>query len=314
MSLITVVGAGVVGGATGRGLADAGHMVQFVDVDPTTIAALTADGHNACPSIELLDDVGSFVFLTLPTPYDGFTWDLSAFTEGVASVGRALRTARAFHTVVVRSTVPPGTALNVVRPILERESGSPCGQRFSIASAPEFLRAASALEDFQHAWVTVIASQSRRSVERVSDLMRPFGGALLTYDDPTVAELIKCAHNNFNATKISFFNELWLVARELGVDHRAVASAVALSAEASFNPHYGLEGGRPYGGVCLPKDTKGFIGYARELGLALPLLQATVEINTVMESITEQRLETVHDMDLSESTIAVDQRGVASAS
>ncbi len=286
MSSITVVGAGVVGSATGIGLEDAGHDVRFVDIDSTKVAALGAAGHKASTAIELPADQGAFIFLTLPTPNDGLRWDLSAFKSGVVDVGRAMRETSAFQTVVVRSTVPPGTLRNVVQPLLEAESRGRAGLDFSIASAPEFLRAATAIEDFKHPWVTVIASESRRTVERVAELLGTFGGTVLTYEDPTVAELIKCAHNNYNATKISFFNELWLVAEKLAVDHALVASAIAASAEASFNPHYGIEGGRPYGGACLPKDTKGFLGFAEDLGVDVPILKATVEVNTRMESLT----------------------------
>ncbi len=308
MSSITVVGAGVVGSATGIGLEDAGHDVRFVDIDGAKVAALGADGHKASTAIELPADQGAFICLTLPTPTDGLRWDLSAFKSGVRAVGRAMRETTAFHTVVVRSTVPPGTSRNIVQPLLEAESRGQAGLDFSIASAPEFLRAATAVEDFKHPWVTVIASESRRTVERLVDLLGPFGGTMLTYGDPTVAELIKCAHNNYNATKISFFNELWLVAEKLSVDHAVVASAIAASAEASFNPIYGIEGGRPYGGACLPKDTKGFLGFAEELGVELPILEATVEVNARMESLTDTGMGAGRVIDLSNTTASARSR------
>jgi UDPglucose 6-dehydrogenase len=133
---------------------------------------------------------------------------------------------------------------------------------------------------------------------------------MLTYEDPTVAELIKCAHNNFNATKISFFNELWLVAQKLSVDPASVASAIAASAEASFNPHYGIEGGRPYGGACLPKDTKGFLGFAEDLGLDLPVLKATIEVNRRMEALTNTGMDAVRVIDLSEPADAASGRSL----
>jgi UDPglucose 6-dehydrogenase len=318
MASVVMIGSGVVGTATGRGLLDAGHDVTFVDIDPHRIARLIADGCRATDTIDLRGGLRRFVFLTLPTPNVEFAWDLSWFESGVAALGRALRDSTAFHTVVVRSTVPPGTTLGLVQPLLERESGKVAGRDFSIASAPEFLRAASAVEDFKHPWVTVIGSESRRTQERLTDLFSPFGGSLMTYDDPTVPELIKCTHNNFNAVKISFFNEVWLVAQALGVDQEAVASAVALSAEASFNPRYGIRGGAPYGGVCLPKDTKGFVGFAEDLDVELPVLQAAIETNARMESLARQRLEAVGSIDLTGRTgpLAADlplNMGVASA-
>jgi UDPglucose 6-dehydrogenase len=154
-----------------------------------------------------------------------------------------------------------------------------------LASNPEFLRAACAAEDFRHPWMTVIASRSARTVERLAGLLRPFGGELRTFADPAAAELLKCAHNIFNATKISFWNEMWLVARRLGLDLDGIASVVARSAEGSFNPEYGIRGGAPFGGVCLPKDTRGFLGFAEAIGVEMPLLRATVKVNDRLAAI-----------------------------
>ena len=101
-------------------------------------------------------------------------------------------------------------------PPWRRASGQRVGEGFTLASAPEFLRAASALEDFLSPWMTVVASKSRRTVERVEAFSGPFGGELRTYNDPAIAEMIKCTHNVFNATKISFWNEVWMVCEGLG--------------------------------------------------------------------------------------------------
>lgn len=202
----------------------------------------------------------------------------------------ALRDSEAFHTVVVRSTVPPGTCDGFVRPILEKACGGRAGKQFGLASNPEFLRAASAEEDFAFPWMTVIASRSRRTVERLTDLLRPFGGEVRTFPTPAAAELVKCCHNIFNATKISFWNEIWLVSRHLDLDPDAVAATVARSAEGSINPEYGIRGGAPYAGPCLPKDIKGFIGFAAAEGIEMPLLRAVVEVNDHMQNLLQQEL------------------------
>ena len=153
---------------------------------------------------------------------------------------------------------------------------------FGLASNPEFLRAVSAAEDFRHPWMTVIASRDPQTVERLRALLSPFGGELRTFTNPAEAEFIKCAHNIFNATKISFWNEMWLVGQHLGLDVDEIAATVAKSAEGSYNPSYGIRGGAPYGGVCLPKDTQGFLGVADSMGLRMPLLKAVVEVNDQM--------------------------------
>jgi UDPglucose 6-dehydrogenase len=80
---------------------------------------------------------------------------------------------------------------------------------------------------------------------------------------------------------------MWLVAREIGVDLNPIAATVARSAEGSINPQYGIRGGAPYGGVCLPKDTQGFLGFADTVGVDMPLLRAVVETNDKLAEIVD---------------------------
>jgi UDPglucose 6-dehydrogenase len=286
-SRIFIVGSGVVGAATGEGFLAAGHKVTFIDVSPARVAELAARGLDVRTELDLTGEPESFIFLTLPTPNEGWRYDLGAFTAGTASVGKALARATARQTVVVRSTVPPGTTEGLVRSTLEANSGLVAGEGFALASNPEFLRAVSAAEDFANPWMTVIASRDEETVERLRGLLSPFGGELRTFVNPAEAEFIKSAHNIFNATKISFWNEMWLVAREIGVDLNPIAATVARSAEGSINPQYGIRGGAPYGGVCLPKDTQGFLGFADTVGVDMPLLRAVVETNDKLAEIVD---------------------------
>ena len=130
------------------------------------------------------------MFLTLPTPNQGHRYDLSAFVDGTRAVGRALAASSAFHTVVVRSTVPPGTCEQVVQPLLEQDSGRRVNHGFALASNPEFLRAATALEDFLFPWMTVIGARSRSTVDRLCGLTQSFGGEVRTFDNPAAAEMV----------------------------------------------------------------------------------------------------------------------------
>ncbi|MHA6623446.1 2-dehydropantoate 2-reductase N-terminal domain-containing protein [Pseudonocardia sp. DLS-67] len=286
-SRIFIVGSGVVGAATGEGFLAAGHKVTFIDVSEPRVAELAARGLDVRTEIDLSGEPDSFIFLTLPTPHEGHRYDLSAFSAGTASVGKALAASAARHTVVVRSTVPPGTTEGLVRTALEENSGMVANQGFGLASNPEFLRAVSAAEDFANPWMTIIASRDPQNVERLRDLLSPFGGELRTFSNPAEAEFVKAAHNIFNATKISFWNEMWLVAQKLGLDLDPIAATVARSAEGSINPEYGIRGGAPYGGVCLPKDTQGFLGFADTVGVEMPLLSAVVEVNDRLAEIVD---------------------------
>ncbi|MHA6629595.1 2-dehydropantoate 2-reductase N-terminal domain-containing protein [Pseudonocardia sichuanensis] len=291
-SRIFIVGSGVVGAATGEGFLKAGHEVTFIDVSQPRIAELAARGFDVRSEIDLSAEPESLIFLTLPTPHEGHRYDLSAFEAGTTSVGKALAGSPARHTVVVRSTVPPGTTEGLVKTTLETHSGMTANEGFGLASNPEFLRAVSAAEDFANPWMTVVASRDPQTTERLRALLAPFGGELRTFTDPAQAEFIKCAHNIFNATKISFWNEMWLVAQKLGVDLDPIAATVARSAEGSINPQYGIRGGAPYGGVCLPKDTCGFLGFADNIGVDMPLLSAVVETNDRLATIVSDEVDT----------------------
>ncbi|GAA0924806.1 2-dehydropantoate 2-reductase N-terminal domain-containing protein [Pseudonocardia zijingensis] len=284
-SRIFIVGSGVVGAATGEGFLAAGHKVTFIDVSAPRIAELAERGLDVRSELDLSGEPESFIFLTLPTPNDGHRYDLTAFTAGTAAVGKALATATAKHTVVVRSTVPPGTTEGLVKSTLEENSKLVAGNGFALGSNPEFLRAVSAAEDFANPWMTIVASRDPETVERLRALLSPFGGELRTFTNPAEAEFVKSAHNIYNATKISFWNEMWLVAQKIGVDLDPIAATVARSAEGSINPEYGIRGGAPYGGVCLPKDTQGFLGYADTVGVEMPLLSAVVEVNDRLAEI-----------------------------
>jgi UDPglucose 6-dehydrogenase len=145
-SRIFIVGSGVVGAATGQGFLAAGHHVAFVDISPQRVRELAARGLDLRTELDLSGEPESLIFLTLPTPNDGHRYDLSAFIAGTASVGRAMAGALVRHTVIVRSTVPPGTTDGPVRSVFEEHSEMIANEDFGLASNPEFLRAASAAE------------------------------------------------------------------------------------------------------------------------------------------------------------------------
>jgi UDPglucose 6-dehydrogenase len=148
MARIFIMGSGVVGAATGKGFLSAGHAVTFIDISDRRLSELQVEGLDARKTLDLSAEPASFIFLTLPTPNDGNRYDLSAFEVGTAAVGDAIAKAAEPPTVVVRSTVPPGATEGLVQPILDRHSGKTVGEGYALAANPEFLRAASAVEDF----------------------------------------------------------------------------------------------------------------------------------------------------------------------
>ena len=175
----------------------------------------------------------------------------------------------------------PGTTEEKLIPILERNSRGKVGQDFGVCTNPEYLREAQATEDFANPWIVVIGENDPRAGEILEDLYRPFGCSIRRVSIRE-AEYQKYAHNLFNATKISFFNEMRQVAERLGIDPSRVFELVSHSAEGMWHPAYGTRDLGPFGGSCLPKDTQAFLAFAREKGTNMPLLQATIEVNRLL--------------------------------
>ena len=173
----------------------------------------------------------------------------------------------------------PMATTTLVIPTLEEFSGGVEGHDFDVALVPEFIRTPHALEDSRAPWMTVIAAHDEGVRLRLAALLGAYGGEMRTTNDLTAAELIKVTHNAYNAAKISFFNEMYRLASAFNVDGHFVADVVSRSAEGSINPQYGIRGGSPFEGACLPKDLDGLIACAKSVGVSVPGLEATREIN-----------------------------------
>lgn len=276
---IAIVGSGVVGRTTGQGLCAQGHDVVYCDVLASRRAQLSNEGLPvAASAVEAIHcDV---YMICVPTPANGEGFDLNYVFAAVDDVGAVLMGHR-FVTVAVRSTLLPGTMRGMVLPALETRSGLRAGEHFGLCYNPEFLRAASALDDFTHPPLTVVGEFDVRSARLVADLYQPFNAPVLT-TTPENAEAIKCFSNAFNATKISFFNLLFLAGMRAGLDSNVVADGIALATTAIRFPRYGTPGGRPFGGACLPKDLAACVSYLGQLGVDASLLSAATEINRLM--------------------------------
>ena len=278
MARIVIVGAGVVGQATGKGFARKGHLVRYVDINPQALERLRAAGLDASSAAEVDWRAVDVVMLAVSTPSVDDAIVLDYIEAAALDVGRGLAQVEQFVSVVVRSTVPPTTTEQRITPILERASAKRAGVEFGVAMNPEFLRAISSEQDFARPWVTVLGTSDRRTAAILDELYAPFG-ALIVRCTPTEAEMIKYVNNVYNAVKISYFNEVHAICERLGIDSKLVGAAVARTAESMWNPLYGTRGGVPYGGACLPKDTAAFLAFVRELGLEHQLLEATISVN-----------------------------------
>ena len=276
---ISIIGSGWVGTALGKGLAELGNEVIFYDVVDKDLPNFTKDISYAVENSDV-----SFISVPTPTTSEGI--DLSYIKEAMKSIGNVLATKRTYHLVVVKSTVVPGTTENVVIPVLERYSGKKAGNEIGICMNPEFLTEISGTwskdegtkKDFFTEDRIVIGEYDKKSGDVLEGVYEPLNKPIFRTDLKT-AETIKYASNCMLATKISYWNEIFLICKDLGIDSHVVADIVGLDPRIG---RYGTVHGKAFGGKCLPKDLKAFVSFAEKYRKP-KLLKAVDEINEAIK-------------------------------
>ena len=295
---ISVFGLGYVGCVSAACLAARGHEVVGVDVNPVKIdlitrgqapvveeqiGELTAEvvGSGALRASTDVDAaVGatevSLVCVGTPSAPNGSL--STTYLERVAEqIGQALAGHSHRHTVVFRSTMLPGTCLDLLVPILERASGKTAGQDFGVAVNPEFLREGTSVRDFFDPPKTVIGEFDTASGDVVAALYEGLPGDVFRVPIP-VAEMTKYADNAFHGLKIGFANELGAVCRALGLDSHRVMDVFLADRKLNISPAY-LRPGFAFGGSCLPKDLRGLVYAARRADVSVPILEHVLPSN-----------------------------------
>jgi GDP-mannose 6-dehydrogenase len=297
---VAVVGLGYVGTVTAACLASRDHDVWGVDVDAAkvddiragrspvaepgldalvaqTVARGTLHATTSCADALDQADV-SLVCVGTPSAARGGT-DLTYIRRAVDDIVAAVRGVRPpvsrRHSVVIRSTVPPGTVEDVVIPAL---AGGPV--TIGAAMCPEFLREGSGVADFFASPFLVVGTADAHVAETVTSLFGFLGQPARVVPIRT-AEALKYACNAFHATKVSFVNELSRLLRPLGVDSREVMSLFCEDHVLNISPAY-LRPGFAFGGSCLPKDVRSMLHLARANGVDLPLLAGTLATNEMV--------------------------------
>lgn len=273
---LAIVGSGVVGQATGVGFAFHGHNVLYHDIDEDKLLTLSGKGYETTRSVEDVVRNSDVVFVCVPTPTVDKKVDLSCLLASARSIGKALNKARNFTVIAFRSTVPPQTTRMQLVPVLEKYSGLKAGRDFGVCMNPEFLREKSPLEDFLNPDRIVIGVLNEKSGEVLERMYSSLKSPIIKTDLDT-AEMIKYASNLFLASKISFFNEMHLICQQLGLDSKMVSEAVSLDKRIG---KYGVYGGKPFSGMCFPKDLAAFITFAKSKGMNPKLLEAVEEVNS----------------------------------
>jgi GDP-mannose 6-dehydrogenase len=192
-------------------------------------------------------------------------------------IGEALRNKTAFHVVVARRTMLPGTMRDVVIPTLEEYSRKKAGVDFGVCNNPEFLREGSAVCDYRHPPKTVIGETDTRSGDMLASLYATLSAPLVRTTVEN-AEMVKYVDNVWHALKVSFANEIGNICKPLAIDSHAVMEIFCKDTKLNLSPYY-LKPGFAFGGSCLPKDVRALTYKARMLDLELPLLNAILPSN-----------------------------------
>lgn len=218
----------------------------------------------------------SFVCVGTPSLHSG-KLDLGHVERAMSEIGAALRHKKTQHTVVLRSTVLPGTTDSVVIPILEKESGKQAGADFSICYNPEFMREGSAVGDFFNPPYTVLGAKHPDHLAQLRGLYRTVTGRVFEVEI-AVAEMVKYVSNLYHAIKVGFANEIGTLCRSFGIDTRTVTEIFTSDTKLNISAAY-LKPGFAFGGSCLPKDLRAIVHRAKELDLSLPLLESVMPGN-----------------------------------
>ena len=295
---ISVFGLGYVGAVSCACFAKMGHQVIGVDVDPaklnlvasgkspiveagldeliaegvqTGMIQATADVKKAVHETDL-----SIICVGTPSQING-NIDLAYIFRVCEQIARSIQSKNAFHSVVIRSTVVPGTIKQCTE-LIEGWTGLKHGEHFGVASNPEFLREASAIQDFWAPPYTILGTRCERTEAQLRELYAPIDVELFCLV-PEEAEMIKYANNNFHAVKVTFANEIGNICKQLGVDGQRVMEVVASDTKLNLSPYY-MRPGFAFGGSCLPKDVRGLNYRAQTLDVKTPLLSSLLPSNS----------------------------------
>ncbi|MEZ5896334.1 MAG: nucleotide sugar dehydrogenase [Parvularculaceae bacterium] len=294
---VAVFGLGYVGAVSGACLAELGHTVIGVDVNRTKvdminrgeapiveemvaelIHAAVRDGRlraTVDPAVAAECDV-SLISVGTPTNTAGEP-DLTFVDTVVSQIGEVLKGGERSHTVIVRSTIPPGATAGQVAEVLSTALGEPLGERVHLAFNPEFLREGRSVRDFKRPPFTVIGAMSEKAFDDAASLYEGVDSELIR-TEPAVAESIKLVSNAWHGLKVAFANEASRIFAGANVDSRKVMEVFARDDILNISSAY-LRPGFAFGGSCLPKDLRAMISLADRAATPAPVMRAALASN-----------------------------------
>jgi GDP-mannose 6-dehydrogenase len=295
---ISIFGIGYVGCVSAACFAHAGHDVTGVDVNPTKVDIINS---GKSPIVEpqmneLIHDVVksgklrattdsmsavqtsdvSLVCVGTPSKPNG-SLDLGHVARVCEEIGAALATKDTHHTIVIRSTMLPGSIESVAQPALENTSRKVAGKDFGVCVNPEFLREGTSVKDFYAPPFTLIGADDEETAKIVGGLYANIDAPIFNTTIKT-AEMVKYVCNCFHALKVSFANEIGNICKALELDSHEVMKVFCADTKLNLSPYY-LKPGFAFGGSCLPKDLRAVSYKAKELDVEVPLLSAITATN-----------------------------------
>ena len=319
---VSVIGTGYVGLVTGACLAEMGNDVLCLDVDPNKIRILEEGGipihepgldavverNVKAGRLAFTTDIprsvahGTLQFIAVGTPPDeDGSADLQYVLAAARNIGRLMTD---YKVVVDKSTVPVGTADKVRAAIADELAQRGSDARFAVVSNPEFLKEGAAVDDFMRPDRIIVGAEDEQAILLMRALYAPFNR---NHDkvhvmDVRSAELTKYAANAMLATRISFMNELALLAEKLGADIEQVRQGIGSDPRIGY--HF-LYAGCGYGGSCFPKDVKALIQTGAQNGQQLKVLQAVEDANDAQKLVLVEKITRRFGDDLSGKRFAV---------
>jgi len=295
---IGIFGLGYVGCVTAACLASDGNRVVGIDVNPLKVEMLNAGQSPIIePGLDALIQEGvksgrlsasqdhaevvhssdlSLICVGTPSNDNG-SLKLEYVENVCRQIGTALRDQQAYHVVVVRSTVLPGTVEERVIPILEQASGRKAGVDFGVCMNPEFLREGSAIKDYYQPSMVMIGEIDARSGDVLKTIYDCVKAPQIRSNIRT-AEMVKYTCNAFHALKVVFGNEIGTLAKANGVDGQEVMDIICQDKQLNISTTY-LRPGFAFGGSCLPKDLRAILYRAKELDVEAPMLGSLLQSN-----------------------------------
>lgn len=295
---VSIFGLGYVGAVSAGCFANDGH--EVIGVDPVqTKVDLVNRGQSPIIEADISEIISSttragrlratsdsvqairetdltFVCVGTPSQANG-SLDLKFIRRVCEQIGEVLRNKTSRHTVVIRSTILPGTMRRIVIPALEESSGKKAGADFGVGHNPEFLREGSAVKDFNSPPKTVIGELDQASGDKVASLYEKIESPLIRTDLES-AEMVKYVDNSWHALKIGFANEIGNISKSLGIDAHKIMQIFCQDKKLNISPAYLLPG-FAFGGSCLPKDLRALAYQAKMHDLELPILNSVLPSN-----------------------------------